>query len=108
MSTDIAVSVSNRIPAGSPIMNKPSYLITLENNVGKTKGVKFFITLDKPELLNGFVQAKGLFADDSLPESEIITKYSEILTTADKALFLELLLPWHKICSIRSLIFKAK
>ena len=109
MSNDIAVSVSNRVPMGSPIMNKPSYLITLEQDTtSKTKSLKYFITLEKPELLNGFVQAKGLFAAKGVTEEKIITSFSEILTSADKVLILEVLLPWHKICSIRSLVFRAK
>jgi hypothetical protein len=108
MSTDIAINMSNRVPAGSPIMNKPSYLITVEQNVGKSKIFRFFITLDKPELLNGFVQAKGLYADNNMTEDKIITSFSEILTSAEKELFLEVMLPWHKIVSIRSLVFRAK
>ena len=106
MSNDIAISVSNRVPMGSPIMNKPSYLITLESDTGKTK--RYFITLEKPELLNGFVQAKGLFAEKGVAEEKIIVSFADILTSADKVLFLEVLLPWHKICSIRSLVFRAK
>ena len=105
---DIAVEVSNRVPNGSVITTKPSYLITLENNLGKTKSLRYFITLDRPELLNGFVQVKGIFVDNDVTEEEIISKFSSILTNSAKDLFLEVLLPWHKICSIRSLVFKAK
>jgi len=105
---DIAVEVSNRVPNGSVITTKPSYLITLENNLGKTKSLRYFITLDRPELLNGFVQVKGIFVDNNVLEEEIISKFSSILTNSAKDLFLEVLLPWHKICSIRSLVFKAK
>ena len=105
---DIAVEVSNRVPNGSVITTKPSYLITLENNLGKTKSLRYFITLDRPELLNGFVQDKGIFVDNDVTEEEIISKFSSLLTNSAKDLFLEVLLPWHKICSIRSLVFKAK
>lgn len=105
---DIAVEVSNRVPNGSVITSKPSYLITLENNLGKTKALRYFITLDRPELLNGFVQVKGIFVDSAVSEDDIISKFSSLLTNSAKDLFLEVLLPWHKICSIRSLVFKAK
>ena len=108
MSSDIAVSVSNRVPVGSPISNKPSYLVALEENSGKSRLIKYFITLDRPEQLDGFIQVKGVFADPSLQEAEIIKTFSDILTSAKKELILELWLPWHKICSIRSLVFKAK
>jgi hypothetical protein len=59
MSDDIVIGVTG-LPMGMPVSKKPSYLITLEGDVvGKTKLIKRFITIDKPELLNGFVQAKG-------------------------------------------------
>lgn len=108
MSGDIAISVSNRVPTGAPVSNKPSYLIYLEENSGKTKIIKYFITLDKPEQLNGFIQAKGIFADSTMSEEDIIKNFSDILTGAKKELILEMMFPWHKICSIRSLVFKAK
>jgi hypothetical protein len=81
---------------------KLSYLVYVEEG----KKIKKFITLDKPEFLEGFVQAKGIFSE--LPDSEIINNYSQLLTTAPKELILEMFLPWHKIHSIRSLVFKAK
>jgi hypothetical protein len=109
MSNDIAVSVSNRFPIGSPVLIKPSYLIKLEEKINsKTIQTSYFISLDKPELLNGFVQVKGIFADSALKEEDIINRFSELLTGTKKELFLEMLFPWHKICSIRSLVFKAK
>jgi len=108
MSNDILVSVSNRVPNGGFILSKPSYLITLEDSFGKTKTKNYFITLDKPEYLNGFIQVKGLFAEKDMAERDVIINFSSILTSADKELFLEMLFPWHKICSIRSLVFKAK
>ena len=46
MSGDIAISVSNRVPVGSPITTKPSYLVSLEETIGKTKTIRYFITLD--------------------------------------------------------------
>ena len=107
MSGDIAVGTfSGPLPTGAPVAKKPAYLITLEDTTGKTKSLKRFITLDKPELLNGFVQVKGLFSEES--EDEISKKFNEILTSAAKDLFLEVLFPWHKICSVRSLVFRAK
>lgn len=105
---DIAISVSNRVPNGSTVMSKPSYLIYLEDYVGKTKTIKHFISTDKPEHLNGFIQVKGIFVDSSVPENDIIKNYVEILTSAKRELVLEVLFPWHKICYIRSLVFKAK
>ena len=90
---------------GSPISKKPSYLITLEPPASKAKKMTRFITIDKPDLLNGFVQAKGVFVEES--EDQIINNLSEVLTSIKKELVLEMMFPWHKICSIRSLVFSA-
>ena len=104
-SNDIAVQVTG-LPGAVAISKKPPYLVIMEESSGKNKIIKKFITLDKPELLQGFISAKGIFSD--LPEDEIIKNYYEVLTTANKELFLEVLIPWHKISYIRSLIFKQK
>lgn len=90
---------------GSAISKKPSYLVTMEDTSGKTKVLKRFITVDKPDLLQGFVQAKGFFSDAE--EDEIINNLSGILTSTKKELICEIMFPWHKICSIRSLVFNA-
>ena len=89
---------------GSQISRKPSYLLTLEPSGAKGK-VQRFITLDKPDLLQGFVQVKGVYLNES--EDEIINNVSTILTSIKKELVLEVMLPWHRICSIRSLVFNA-
>lgn len=85
---------------------KPSYLITLEDTSSK-KADRFqrFISLDKPELLNGFIQVKGIFSDKS--EDEIIKTFVDILTNSSKELILEMMFPMHRICSIRNLVFNA-
>ncbi|CAB4197070.1 hypothetical protein UFOVP1290_590 [uncultured Caudovirales phage] len=100
--SDIAVGVTAQLPAMGAINKKPSYLIILENG----KSFKKFITLDKPELLNGFLQVKGIYSDSS--EDEIIKSFSDILTNSPKEFILDVMLPWHKICSVRSLVFRAK
>ena len=107
MSGDIAIGTfSGQLPTGAPVVRKTAYLVTLEDTSGKTKTLKRFISLDKPELLNGFVQTKGIFSEES--EDEITKKFNDLLTNAPKELYLEMLFPWHKICSIRSLVFRAK
>lgn len=105
MSNDIAIGVtglSNMV--SKPV--KPSYLIILEESNSKSKVVKKFISLDKPELLQGFIQVKGIFCD--LSEDEIIKNFYDLLTSTSKDLILEVLVPWHKISYMRSLIFKQK
>lgn len=89
---------------GSPISKKPSYLVTLEASGAKGK-VQRFIAIDKPEFLQGCVQVKGVYLDES--EDAIINNVSGILTSIKKELVLEVIFPWHRICSIRSLVFNA-
>lgn len=90
----------------APQLKKPPYLITLDNGlIGKTQNYQRFISLDKPESLNGFVQVKGIFCDKS--EEEIIKTFHDILTTSPKELTLEMMFPLHRIHSIRSLVFNA-
>jgi hypothetical protein len=97
---DLAIGVTTMPPVGV-ISRKPSYLITLD---GKTQ--KRFVTLDKPEIQNGFVQAKGIYSEES--EDDIVQKYADLLTSSPKELILEMMFPLAKIVSIRSLVFKAK
>jgi Icc-related predicted phosphoesterase len=106
MSNDVAVSVTTFVPTGTKLSSKPSYLVILEDNSGKNKTTKRFITLDKPDLLNGFISVKGFFSE--LSEEEISNQLSDLLTNTKKELIIEVMFPWHKICSVRSLIFKAK
>lgn len=97
---DLAIGVTTMPPVGT-FRSKPSYLITLD---GKTQ--KRFITLDKPEIQNGFVQAKGIYSEES--EDDIVQKYVDLLTNSPKELILEMMFPLAKVACIRSLVFKAK
>ncbi len=103
---DIAVGPVSLLTGSAAISKKPSYLIYWDEPSQKNKQTKKFITLDKPELLEGFVQVKGFFTE--LPDEEIIKNLYELLTTTAKDLFLEVLVPWHKISYIRSLAYKQK
>lgn len=90
----------------APTLKKPPFLITLDDGMnGKIRNFQRFISLDKPESINGFIQVKGIFTDST--EEEIIKGFSDILTTAPKESILEMMFPLHRIYSIRSLIFNA-
>jgi hypothetical protein len=105
--TDILVGVTAGPMMSNLITKKPSHLITLESDSkGKYINHQRFITLDKPELLNGFIQVKGIFS--LLSENEIIESFSDILADTPKESILEILFPWHRIICIRSLVFRAK
>lgn len=89
----------------APTLKKPPFLITLIPNGMKATGKEFFISLDKPESINGFVQVKGIFCDKK--EDEIIKDFSDILTSTGKELIIEMMFPLHRIYHIRSLVFSA-
>ena len=105
---DLVIGVTTKVPTGGQLSTKPSYLIYIDDpdGTGKNRKIKRFITLDRPELLNGFIQVKGFFSE--LSDDEIINSYQQVLTTTRKELILEVMFPWHKVHSIRSLVFKAK
>jgi hypothetical protein len=101
---DFAVGVTG-IPSVGHISKKPCYLIVLEDNKGKLKTNRYFITIDKPDLQINFVQAKGIYCD--LEEDEIIKRFSDVLTGASKESIIDVMFPSHRIYSIRSLVFNA-
>jgi hypothetical protein len=91
--------------AQAPTLKKPPFLITLLTSGMKSSSKELFISLDKPQSENGFVQVKGIFCDKD--EEEIIRNFSEILTSTSKELYLEMMFPLHRIYHIRSLVFNA-
>jgi len=105
MTNDIAITPAG-IPNVSSVSNKPSYLVTLDDSTGKARVTRRFITLDKPEQGNGFISAKGFFCEAS--EEEIILSFSRLLTSIPKESIIDIMIPWHKVCYVRSLIYKAK
>jgi hypothetical protein len=91
------------------LSKKPSYLIVMEPQKTNSKIVGptvYFLTLDKPEFVSNFIQAKGMFSDSS--EENICKNYVDMLTTASKDLILEVLIPSHRILYMRSLLYKQK
>jgi len=101
---DFAVSAVG-IPTVGYIAKKPSYLVSLEETVGKTKGLKFFIAIDRPDPLNGFISVKGIHCSAS--EEEISANFAEILATTPKEQILDMMFPIHRVYSVRSLVFNA-
>lgn len=90
------------IPSVGTQKIKPCYLVVLSTSAKKTEN---FISLDKPDLLNGFIQAKGFFTD--LSEEEAIKGFVEVVTSTPKDQYLDMMFPWHRVQSIRSLVFNA-
>ena len=103
---DFTVGTVSNFPAVASTSKKPIYLIILEDS-SSSKKVSFqkFIAIDKPDSQNGFIMAKGVFTE--LSDDEIIKTFSEVLTSSPKELILDMWFPWHRVVSIRSLVFNA-
>lgn len=102
----IDLGPNSLLGAQAASLKKPPFLITLDDGMtGKTRNFQRFISLDKPESVNGFVQVKGIFCDKD--EDEIIKTFADILTNTPKELTLEMMFPLHRIYHIRSLVFNA-
>ncbi len=107
MSNDISISPISSINRPATF-NKPSYLIIFEDYpTGKDKNkIKKFITIEQPDTLNAFIKAKGVLSEES--EEEITSSYQDLLTGSKKEDILELMVPWNRVFSVKSLVFKAK
>lgn len=103
---DIAIGITG-LPQIGALSKKPPHLILLEDEKKKSAAPKKFITTDKPDIgAMGFVQAKGIFSEAS--EETIVASYADLLNSAHKEEFVEMMFPHHKVVSIRNLVFKAK
>lgn len=101
---DYAISPTG-VPQVGHISKKPRYLISLDEVSGKSKSTRYFISLDMPNLLNGFIQVKGFFV--ALSENEAVSQFQDIIDSTPKEHIMDMMFPWHKINSIRSLVFNA-
>lgn len=94
------------VPTVGHLNKKPCYLVTLEETNSKGKiGLRYFISLDKPDLLTGFIGMKGLYCDES--EDNISKNFGDIVANTPKESIVDIMFPWHKVQSIRSLVFNA-
>lgn len=92
------------IPAPGVISKKPPHLVTVAST-GKGRPT-LFVSLDRPELLTGFIQVKGFYT--SLPEEEVIGNYVEVISSTSKDNIIDLLLPTHMVLCIRNIVFNAQ
>lgn len=90
------------LPTMGAVHKKPCYLVVLSTSSKKTEN---FVSLDKPESLNGFIQTKGFYSD--LSEEDLVKGFAEVVASTPKENVLEMMFPWHRVQSIRSLVFNA-
>jgi len=103
---DFAVgSVSFDPDRTAKLNKKPLYLVSLVDSTAKKPTITYFISLDKPDLQNGFIAVKGFFCD--MTEEEIVESFTDIFTNTPKEDILDLMLPSHRVYCIRNLVFNA-
>jgi hypothetical protein len=103
---DYAIS-SVGLPQVGKVANKPRYLIQMNalNTTKNTKTLVNFIAMDRPDLQMGFIAVKGVYSDET--EEDISAQFNDIIAATPKESILDLLLPTHRVHSIRSLVFNA-
>jgi hypothetical protein len=102
MSSDIGLGIVG-IPNVGGVSKKPPHLVELVE--GKIKS--YFLSLDKPEILLGFIQVKGCFLSATEIE-KALTDISTFVTQIPKENIFDMMLPTHRVLTIKNLLFKAK
>lgn len=109
---DIVVQQKNRLFEETPSQSKvlegfkapqriiPTYLVSIEKSKLLFIAVKFDEASPHTAKLTGFYTEKS--AD------EVVENYVQIISEADISNYMEIQLPWNKIVSIRSLIYRHK
>lgn len=99
---DVVINSTGLVPNGSLISQKPSYLIKIYSDNKKSR--KLFVTIDQPKIESSYVQCKGFYYNGD--EEVLYSTYAEIVSSQNKALNIEVWIPWHSIEIIRSLVFR--
>lgn len=97
---------ANFIPNPKNAATNMAYIL-VANSLSGGKGLdKFFVTfLDKAQ---NFVEIKGVEIEDSDFVSEDNSTLLKHLLTLNKSKYVHVIIPWHRVFSIKSLIFKHK
>lgn len=100
---DLAVNPAS-LPDYNRTMGKitPIYLVSLEGGKKET----YFVATKFDDSYNHCAKFIGFYCNLSI--DMIVSSYEEVIKTTDGVNFVEILIPWHKINSIRSLVYKHK
>lgn len=102
MNEDITVGAVG-IPNVATFNKKPPHLVVLNVNNNK-KSQALFLSIDKPELLEGVIQVKGFFVNAETDNA----KYFDSINNAPKESLVEMYFPLHRVDSVQNLMFRAK
>lgn len=98
---DIAIGPVG-VPNIAALAKKPPHLVSLSDG----KKNQLFLSLDKPESLNGFIQVKGFYVEGT--ETDVSRDYLTLMGETKKDSIVEMYFPLHRVISIKNLMFKAK
>jgi hypothetical protein len=84
------------------IRRQPTYLVSFTDS---TKKNSYFVATKYEE---GTSCAKLTGFSIDLDETKIVAGYDDIIKGTDKENFVEMFVPWHRIKSVRSLVFRQK
>jgi hypothetical protein len=85
-----------------PVKIVPVYLVVAED-VNNTAATYLAIKLDEQP-----TSIKLVGFEINKLEKEVCEKYQEILSSTDKGLYKEIMLPWQRVVRVQNLIFKQK
>lgn len=104
---DLAIAPTSNLPSiQSNMVRKVSYLIVLEKGKDSRLPEPHFISLDKLDINNHTVSARGVFTDKLV--ADIALQYNQILNETDKSQIVEVIFPLHKVSYMKNLVFNAK
>jgi len=102
--TDIAISQIKSVQEKN-ILRSPVYLVIFEGEDSKNSKIKKFIATRLDESAN-YVRVSGIYSN--LSEDAIVEKFTSLLTEANKDLYLEMMIPFHRVLRIRNITYKQK
>ena len=92
----------NTMALNTSIRSGPSYLIILDN--GKTDELFLATKFDE---IGSCIKATGFYTNKNEGATELLSKMKKTSMESPE-IFIEVFFPWHRIKSIKNLIFKFK
>ena len=84
---------------------KPVHLVCLKGDSKIGSGLEYYLTQDRPELLNGFVNIKGFSV---FQEDLNLKDYKDLVDQTSKDKYEEMLIPVYRIHYIKNLDFRGQ
>lgn len=102
---DVAISPTGPNEYRVAVRQQPTYLVAMEKGAtGKT--IKQFIATKMDVGTGNFAKFIGFYVDAN--EDDIATNYQELVAKADAEAFVEILVPYSRVATIRSLSYRHK